>query len=76
MKNFLKEYTLSKIQIIKNDPNKWKPLLLNVIEADQLPKHWGGTMVDPDGDARCPTTVWYLLLKELFINIIIQAKFK
>ncbi|GLG94821.1 SEC14-like protein 2 [Gryllus bimaculatus] len=57
IKKFMKEYTLRKIQIYKNDPEKWQPLLLKVIDADQLPKHYGGTMVDPDGNPKCPSKV-------------------
>ncbi|XP_068085642.1 SEC14-like protein 2 isoform X2 [Anabrus simplex] len=57
VKNFLKEYTLSKIQIYKNNPAKWKPVLLNQIPADQLPAYYGGTMTDPDGDPKCPSKV-------------------
>ena len=57
VKNFLNDYTLRKIQIIKNDPNKWKPVLLNVIDVDQLPAHFGGTLTDPDGNPRYTTKV-------------------
>lgn len=57
VKNFLNDYTLRKIQIIKNDPNKWKPLLLNLIETDQLPARYGGTLTDPDGNPRYLTKV-------------------
>ncbi|XP_075220520.1 SEC14-like protein 2 isoform X3 [Lycorma delicatula] len=57
VKTFLNEYTISKIQIFKADPSKWQPVLLNQIPADQLPAHFGGTMVDPDGDPRCPSKI-------------------
>ncbi|XP_047001241.1 SEC14-like protein 2 [Schistocerca americana] len=57
VKNFLKEYTLSKIQIIKNDPVKWKAAILSTIPADQLPAYYGGTLTDPDGDPKCPSKI-------------------
>ncbi|KAL0271940.1 UNVERIFIED_CONTAM: hypothetical protein PYX00_005086 [Menopon gallinae] len=53
IKNFLNEYTISKIQIYKNDPKKWKPVLLKQIDQDQLPAYFGGTMVDANGDPKC-----------------------
>ncbi|XP_046475305.1 SEC14-like protein 2 isoform X1 [Neodiprion pinetum] len=57
VKNFLNEYTLSKIQIYKADPAKWKPAVLRTISADQLPKHFGGTLTDPDGNPRLTTKI-------------------
>ncbi|CAH1403383.1 unnamed protein product [Nezara viridula] len=57
VKNFLNDYTLSKIRIFKSDPNKWKPVLLSHIPPDQLPVIYGGTMCDPDGNPRCPSKV-------------------
>ncbi|KAJ1530745.1 hypothetical protein ONE63_005600 [Megalurothrips usitatus] len=53
VKNFLNDYTQSKIHIYKADPGKWQPSLLEGIPADQLPRHFGGTMEEPEGDARC-----------------------
>nr|CAD7603047.1 unnamed protein product [Timema genevievae] len=57
LKNFLNEYTLNKIKIFKNDPRKYQPLLLQIIDDNQLPKHYGGTMTDPDGDPTCPSKI-------------------
>ena len=31
--------------------------LLKLVDADTLPKHWGGTRVDEDGDERCSSMV-------------------
>ncbi|XP_043484531.1 SEC14-like protein 4 isoform X1 [Leptopilina heterotoma] len=56
-KRFMNEYTLSKIQIIKADPNKWRPAILQLVPADQLPKHFGGSLTDPDGNPRLTTKV-------------------
>lgn len=57
IKNFLNDYTLKKMQIIKNDPRKWQPILLEIIERDQLPAHFGGTLTDPDGNPRYTTKI-------------------
>ncbi len=35
----------------------WKAQLLEDIDADQLPVHWGGTATDPDGDEYCRSKV-------------------
>jgi len=35
----------------------WKSALLEVIDADQLPVHWGGTATDADGDPYCRSQV-------------------
>ncbi|XP_071848963.1 SEC14-like protein 2 [Apostichopus japonicus] len=54
VKPFLDEGTKKKVKILKSSSN-WKETLLKYIDADQLPKHWGGTLVDPDGDPKCPS---------------------
>ncbi|XP_018568661.1 SEC14-like protein 2 [Anoplophora glabripennis] len=57
VKKFLNEYTLGKIQIFKSDPKKWKPAVLSNITPENLPKHYGGALVDPDGNPRYSTKV-------------------
>lgn len=57
VKRFLNEITISKINILKRDPKKWQTVLLNNIPADQLPKAYGGEMVDPDGNPKCTMKV-------------------
>ncbi|XP_077297895.1 SEC14-like protein 2 [Arctopsyche grandis] len=57
VKKFINEYTMSKIKIHKADPKKWQPVLLETIDPDQLPKHFGGTQVDPDGDPKCSSRI-------------------
>ncbi|EFX85396.1 hypothetical protein DAPPUDRAFT_238038 [Daphnia pulex] len=47
--------TLDKIRIFGYDKEEWTAALLEEIEADNLPLHYGGTMVDPDGDPKCPS---------------------
>lgn len=55
IKPFLHEVTLKKIRIFGY--SGWKEELLKDIDADQLPQHWGGSRVDPDGDPKCPSVV-------------------
>jgi len=43
--------------IFTSDPRKWQPTLLEAIEHDQLPAHFGGTLKDPDGNPRYTTKV-------------------
>lgn len=51
------EYTISKIKIFGTDTKKWQAQVLNLIDKDQLPVHYGGTMVDENGDPRCSLIV-------------------
>lgn len=53
VKKFLDEYTLSKIQIFKADVKKWQPVLFERVDANNLPKHYGGEKVDENGDPKC-----------------------
>ncbi|KAM3961246.1 SEC14-like protein 2 [Aphomia sociella] len=53
IKKFLHEYTISKIRIYSNDPKKWQAQILTLVDKDQLPVHYGGTMIDENGDPRC-----------------------
>ena len=53
----MNDYTISKIQIYKTDPRKWKPALLQLIPENQLPAHFGGTLKDPDGNPKLTTKV-------------------
>lgn len=47
------EYTISKIKIYGCDTKKWQAQVLTIIDKDQLPVHYGGSMVDANGDPRC-----------------------
>lgn len=53
VKKFLDEYTLSKIMIYKNDSKKWLPKMLEHVDRSQIPKYYGGTQTDEDGDPKC-----------------------
>ena len=47
---FLDDVTKAKIKILGTDPNEWRPVLLSVIDEDQIPKMYGGTAPDLDGN--------------------------
>ncbi|XP_072034353.1 SEC14-like protein 2 [Amphiura filiformis] len=53
-KPFLKEHTKEKIKVLGGN---WKEVVLEHIDADVLPVHWGGTKTDPDGDPKCPSMI-------------------
>lgn len=57
MKPFLHQATIDKMRIFGSDKEEWTAALQEEIEADSLPVHYGGTMVDPDGDPKCPSKV-------------------
>ncbi|KAJ2952861.1 hypothetical protein O0L34_g7226 [Tuta absoluta] len=57
IKKFIHEYTISKIKIFSSDTKKWQAALLEQIDKDSLPVHYGGTMVDANGDPRCSLIV-------------------
>lgn len=63
VKPFLGQATLAKIRIFSHDTKAWKAALLDEIDADQLPVHYGGTMTDPDGNPMCLSKVLNLKLK-------------
>lgn len=58
VKKFFNEYTLGKIQIYKSDPKKWQAVIARHIDPDNLPKYFGGNLVDPDGNPRYITKVF------------------
>lgn len=54
---FLSDLTARKLALYGKDEQAWKKALLEEIDADQLPRYWGGTQTDPDGNPRCPSVV-------------------
>ncbi len=60
MRPFMHQNTLDKVRIFGTNKEEWTAALLEEIEADNLPLHYGGTMVDPDGDPKCPSKVRFL----------------
>lgn len=61
MKVFMHQATIDKMKIFGSDKEEWTAALLEEIDADQLPAFYGGTMVDPDGDPKCPSKVSILI---------------
>ncbi|XP_022819667.1 SEC14-like protein 2 [Spodoptera litura] len=57
IKKFMHEYTISKIKIYGSDAKKWQAQVLTTVDKEQLPVHYGGTMVDDNGDPRCSLIV-------------------
>ena len=61
----LTQVTLNKLKVLGCDRDEWTAALLEDIDADQLPVHYGGTMTDPDGNPKCPSkasTITFFLL--------------
>ncbi|XP_055323322.1 SEC14-like protein 4 [Sitodiplosis mosellana] len=69
VKRFLDEYTLGKILIFKQDSKKWLPKMLEHVDPSQIPKYFGGTQTDEDGDPKCMHKVNWggKVPKELYI---------
>lgn len=49
---FMTQRTVDKVAIYGTDD--WKEGLMERFDPDFVPQHWGGNMVGPDGDPRCP----------------------
>ncbi|KAG8596614.1 hypothetical protein GDO81_001989 [Engystomops pustulosus] len=56
VKHFLSEDTRRKIIVVGDN---WKEVLQKYIPAEQLPKYYGGTLSDPDGDPKCKSKINY-----------------
>nr|XP_050026709.1 SEC14-like protein 2 isoform X4 [Dermacentor andersoni] len=54
---FLTQRTTDKVEIFAKDG--WKERLLEIVDAEILPAHWGGNMLGPDGDPMCRHKVNY-----------------
>lgn len=57
LKPFVAQETQAKMKIFSSNRKEWTAALLEEIDAEQLPAFYGGTMVDPDGDPKCPSKV-------------------
>ncbi|KAG0712931.1 SEC14-like protein 2 [Chionoecetes opilio] len=67
IKPFLHEVTLKKIKIFGT--GGWKEALLQDIDREQLPQHWGGTLTDPDGDPKCPSQARGEVPKKYYLSL-------
>ncbi|KAG9487162.1 SEC14-like protein 2 [Eleutherodactylus coqui] len=56
VKHFLSEDTRRKIIVVGDN---WKEVLQKYIPAEELPKYYGGTQIDPDGDIKCKSKINY-----------------
>ncbi|KAM4808893.1 SEC14-like protein 2 [Rhinophrynus dorsalis] len=56
IKHFLSEDTRRKIMVVGDN---WKEVLQKYIPAEELPKYYGGTLTDPDGDPKCKSKINY-----------------
>ncbi|XP_042193700.1 SEC14-like protein 2 [Callorhinchus milii] len=56
IKHFLSEDTRNKIQVLGGN---WKEILLQNIDAAELPVYYGGTLTDPDGNPKCTCKINY-----------------
>lgn len=41
------------IKILLIPVEGWQPVLLKCVDPSQLPAHWGGDLVGPNGDREC-----------------------
>ncbi|KAG0412932.1 hypothetical protein HPB47_009931 [Ixodes persulcatus] len=48
---FLAENTKNKLEIFSRE--NWQPVMLQYVDPSQLPTHWGGDLVGPNGDEEC-----------------------
>jgi hypothetical protein len=55
LKPFIDAETLNKFKIYGSD--NWKDILMNDIDAEVIPVHWGGTRTDGSGVDWCPKVV-------------------
>ncbi|XP_013146261.1 PREDICTED: SEC14-like protein 2 [Papilio polytes] len=57
IKKFMHEYTISKIQIYGTEARRWQAAVLAAVDGAQLPAHYGGELLDDNGDPRCSLMV-------------------
>jgi len=56
-KSLTPDAAFQRVEIFGDKPEEWKPILLNIIPAEELPPHWGGSRPGPDefcSDIICP----------------------
>ncbi|XP_042146660.1 SEC14-like protein 2 [Ixodes scapularis] len=52
---FFTERTTKKIEIFTREG--WQPVLLKYVNPSQLPVHWGGHLMGPNGDKKCSDVI-------------------
>lgn len=61
IKPLLNPTSVSSIKVFGSNRDEWVPALLEEIDADQLPVYYGGTMLDEDGNPKCPGKVFQIM---------------
>ncbi|KFM08087.1 SEC14-like 2, partial [Aptenodytes forsteri] len=56
IKHFLSEDTRKKVVVLGSN---WKEVLQKYIDPEQIPVEYGGTLMDPNGDPKCPSKINY-----------------
>ncbi|XP_075425022.1 SEC14-like protein 2 isoform X2 [Ascaphus truei] len=56
IKHFLSEDTRNKIIVVGDN---WQEVLKKYIPPEELPKYYGGSLTDPDGDPKCTSKINY-----------------
>lgn len=59
LKKFLSADTIGSVKIMNSDRNKWQAAILEIVNTEILPKHYGGDLVDSNDDPRCPEKICY-----------------
>lgn len=57
LKKFLSPETIGSVKIMNSDRKKWEKAVLELVDDDLLPKHFGGKLVDENGDPKCAQMV-------------------
>ncbi|PAV88078.1 hypothetical protein WR25_09095 [Diploscapter pachys] len=63
----LPERTRNKVQICTANSD-WKSVVLKHVKPEYLPKHWGGKLVDKNGDGMCRQAKYDAIPQELYWN--------
>lgn len=59
LKKFLSADTIGSVKIMNSDVKKWQAAVLELVNPEILPKHYGGELVDGNDDPRCAAKICY-----------------
>uniref|UniRef100_A0A336MT74 CSON000932 protein n=1 Tax=Culicoides sonorensis TaxID=179676 RepID=A0A336MT74_CULSO len=59
LKKFLSPDTIGSVKIMNSDKKKWQGAILELVDPKILPKHYGGELVDSNGDSMCAEKICY-----------------
>lgn len=57
LKKFLSPETIGSVKIMNSDRKKWEKAVLEIVDEELLPQHFGGKLVDENGDPKCAQMV-------------------